>query len=84
MQLTDRQLSKQCAAPLFEAYKLPLSQNQNVTVNLKGLINSIALSIELAPPTAWSEPLHVSGLFSVLLKHLAEEKASHEFPVFLS
>ncbi|KAF9653383.1 ARM repeat-containing protein [Thelephora ganbajun] len=62
------------AVPLFEAYKPPLTQN--ITVNTKGLINSIALAIELAPSATWGEPLHVSGLFSVLVNHLAEEKLS--------
>ncbi|KAF9782921.1 ARM repeat-containing protein [Thelephora terrestris] len=63
---------QRCAVPLFEAYKLPLSHN--VTVNYKGLINSIELAIELAPSAVWSEPLHVSGLFSVFVSHLAEDK----------
>ena len=66
-----------CAVPLFEAYKSPLTQK--VTVDVKGLINSIALAIELAPSATWGEPLHVSGLFGVLVDHLAKDKVNHRF-----
>jgi hypothetical protein len=76
-QLTTLLAFQQCAVPLFEAYKPPLTQN--VTINVKGLINSIALAIELAPSAAWGEPLHVSGLFSVLVDHLADDKVNHGF-----
>lgn len=65
---------------MFEAYKPPLTQN--ITVNIKGLINSIALAIELAPSATWGESLHVSGLFSVMVNHLAEEKVNNETFVF--
>jgi hypothetical protein len=37
------------------------------------------LAIELAPSAVWSEPLHVSGLFSVLVSHLAEDKVNYGF-----
>jgi len=57
---------------LFRAYKPPLTQK--ITANIKGLVNSIALAIELAPSATWGEPLHVSGLFRVLVDHLAEDK----------
>lgn len=45
---------------------------------MKGLISSIALAVELAPSAAWGEPLHVSGLFSVLVDHLAEGEVIHD------
>lgn len=63
------------AIPLFAAYKPPLTQK--ITANVKGLINSVALAIELAPSAVWGEPLHDSGLFSVLVDHLAEEKVNY-------
>ena len=65
---------KRCAVPLFRAYIPPLIQS--ITINIKGLINSIALAIELAPSATWGEPLHVSGLFSVLIDQLAEDKVN--------
>jgi len=61
---------------LFRAYKPPLTQKITAS-NIKGLIKSIALAIELAPSAAWGEPLHVSGLFSVLVDHLAEDKVNY-------
>jgi hypothetical protein len=61
---------------LFKAYKRPLIQK--ITSNIKGLVGSIALAIELAPSGAWGEPLHVSGLFGVLVDHLAEEKVNYD------
>jgi hypothetical protein len=77
MSLTKLFTFQRCAVPLFEAYKPPLTQS--VTVNVGGLINSIALAIELAPSAAWGEPLHVSGLFRVLVDHLAEDEVNHRF-----
>ena len=52
---------------------------QNITANIKGLINSIALAIELAPSSTWGEPLHVSGLFNVLVNDLIDDKVNHDF-----
>jgi hypothetical protein len=74
-QLTELLALQQCAVPVFEAYKPPLTQN--LTINVKGLINSIALVIELAPSAAWGEPLHISGLFSVLVDYLADDKVNY-------
>jgi len=53
---------------------------QSITVNYKGLINSIALAIELAPSAAWGEPLHVSGLFSMLVDELINDKVNCTSP----
>ena len=75
VKLTALWISQRCAVPLFEAYKAPLAQN--VTINMKGLISSIALAIELAPSATWGEPLHISGLFSVLMKQLTEDKVNY-------
>ena len=69
---------QRCAVPLFRAYVLPLAQS--ITVNYKGLVNSIALAVELAPSAAWGEPLHVSGLFSVLVNDLSDDKVNCDFP----
>ena len=46
---------------------------------MRGLTNSIALAIQLAPSAAWGEPLYVSGLFSVLVDHLAKDKVDYNF-----
>lgn len=67
-----RRLFQRCAMPLFKAYKQPFVQN--ITVNRKGLVNSVELAVELAPSFTWGEPLHTSGFFSVLVNHLAEDK----------
>ena len=77
-QLTELLVFQRCAVPLFRAYVPPLVQN--ITVNIKGLINSIALAIELAPSATWGEPLHVSGLFSVLVDDLTDDKVNYKFP----
>lgn len=76
VQLTNHWPFQRCAVPLFEAYRPPLTQE--ITANIKGLINSIALAIELAPAATWGEPLHISGLFGVLVNHLADDKVYHK------
>jgi hypothetical protein len=50
---------------------------QEITVNMKGLIKTVALVIELAPSATWGEPLHLSGLFSVLVNQLAADKVNY-------
>jgi len=62
---------------LFRAYKPPLTQKITAS-NIKGLIKSIALTIELAPSDVWGEPLRASGLFSLLVDHLAEDKVDYD------
>ena len=74
-QLIELPASQRCAVPLFTAYKPPLTQN--ITANIKGLVNSVALAVELAPSAAWGEPLHVSGLFSVLVDQLSADNVNH-------
>ena len=53
---------------------------QNITINYKGLVSSVALAIQLAPSAAWGESLHVSGLFGVLVKDLIDDKVSYSSP----
>jgi len=75
--LTELLAFQRCAVPLFEAYKPSLTQA--ITFNMKALINSITLAVELAPSATWGEPLHVSGLFGVLVDHLAKDEVNHDF-----
>ena len=52
---------------------------QHITANMKGLVNSVALAVQLAPSATWGEPLHVSGLFSLLVDDLTDDKVNYDF-----
>ena len=65
------------ALPLFIAYKPPLTRG--IDINISGLVDSIALAIQLAPSSVWKKPLHDSGLFSLLVDNLTEARVDHDF-----
>ncbi|KAJ7283929.1 armadillo-type protein [Mycena rebaudengoi] len=59
------------AVDLFTALRNALA-NAAVVVNLKDILISIGLLVQVAPSTLWGEAMHVSGLFSLLLKNITE------------
>lgn len=48
--------------------------SQAISSNQKDLIVSLQLLVQLSPAQLWAEPMHVSGLFSVIIKALMEDK----------
>ncbi|KAJ6486383.1 armadillo-type protein [Mycena vitilis] len=59
------------AVDFFTAFRMALS-SAAVAVNLKDMLISINLLVQVAPSTLWGEAMHTSGLFSLLLKNILE------------
>ncbi|KAJ6628769.1 armadillo-type protein [Mycena sp. CBHHK59/15] len=59
------------AIDLFSAFRAALS-SAAVQVNLKDMLNSLNLLVQVAPSTLWGEAMHVSGLFVLLMKNIVE------------
>ncbi|KAG8934669.1 hypothetical protein FRC02_009496 [Tulasnella sp. 418] len=64
-----------CAPQLFTAYAAALKQAVNT--NQKDLLESIALLIQLSSSSlSWAGPMHTSGLFAQIVKHLTDGRGS--------
>ena len=48
-----------------------------MSVNVKDLITTVDLLIQLTPSALWGEALHASGFFAHVMSTLSEDKASH-------
>ncbi|KAJ7368449.1 armadillo-type protein [Mycena albidolilacea] len=59
------------AVDLFHAFKAALS-SAAVATNLKDMLISLNLLIQVAPSTLWGEAMHVSGLFAQLMGTILE------------
>ncbi|KAJ7781094.1 armadillo-type protein [Mycena metata] len=59
------------AADLFTAFRIALT-SAAVAINLKDMLLSLNLLVQLAPAQLWGEAMHTSGLFSVLMKNIVE------------
>ncbi|KAF7352662.1 Importin N-terminal domain-containing protein [Mycena venus] len=59
------------AADLFTAFRVALS-SAAVDTNLKDMLISLNLLMQVTPSTLWGEAMHVSGLFSLLMKRILE------------
>ncbi|KAJ7129521.1 armadillo-type protein [Mycena epipterygia] len=59
------------AVDLFQAFRVALS-SAAVTTNLKDMIISLNLLVQVAPSSLWGEAMHTSGLFSLLIKNIVE------------
>ena len=64
------------ASQLFTVLQLPLTK-EGVN-HTRPLLDALALSLQLAHPSTYSETLHSTGLFSLLIGTIVEDK------VFLS
>ncbi|KAJ7498772.1 armadillo-type protein [Mycena latifolia] len=56
---------------LFHAFRLALS-SAAVATNLKDMLISLNLLVQVAPSSLWGEAMHTSGLFSLLMKNIVE------------
>ncbi len=62
------------ASQLFTVLQRPL---MNASVNhTRPLLDALALSLQLAHPSTYSETLHSTGLFSLLISTIVEDKVS--------
>ncbi|KAJ7178998.1 armadillo-type protein [Mycena filopes] len=59
------------AVELFTAFRVALT-SAAVAINLKDMILSLNLLVQIAPSQLWGEAMHTSGLFSVLMKNLLD------------
>ncbi|KAJ7638980.1 armadillo-type protein [Roridomyces roridus] len=59
------------ALDLFKAFNLALT-GAAIETNLKDMIIALNLLIQVAPSSLWGEPMHTSGLFSVLMKNIVD------------
>ncbi|KAJ7929923.1 armadillo-type protein [Mycena leptocephala] len=59
------------AVDLFRAFSVALS-SAAVATNLKDMLISLNLLMQVAPSTLWGEAMHVSGLFALLMKNILE------------
>ncbi|KAJ7684034.1 ARM repeat-containing protein [Mycena rosella] len=59
------------AADLFHAFRLALS-SAAVGTNLKDMMISLNLLVQVAPSASWGPAMHTSGLFSLLMKNIVE------------
>lgn len=48
--------------------------NQAVQTNQKDMIITLQLLVQLTPAQLWAEPMHLSGLFGLLIKSVMEDK----------
>ncbi|THH11497.1 hypothetical protein EW145_g638 [Phellinidium pouzarii] len=62
------------ARPLFNAFVSAIEQA--VETNQKDMIIVLQLMAQLAPAQLWAEPIHASGLFTVLIKTVMDDKRS--------
>ncbi|KAF7355443.1 Importin N-terminal domain-containing protein [Mycena sanguinolenta] len=69
------------AVDLFHAFRTTLSNSATVATNQKDMIISLNLLLQIAPSTLWGEAMHVSGLFSLLMKNILEGEAG---PILLT
>ena len=59
------------AVDLFRAFVDALS-SASVETNLKDMILALNLLVQVAPSSLWGEAMHTSGLFSLLMKNIAD------------
>ncbi|KAJ6598916.1 armadillo-type protein [Mycena vulgaris] len=59
------------ASDLFSAFRLALS-SAAVSTNLKDMLISLNLLVQVTPSALWGEAMHTSGLFSLLMKNIVE------------
>ncbi|KAJ7507960.1 armadillo-type protein [Mycena galericulata] len=62
---------QRCAFDLFRGFNVALS-SAAIAANLKDMISSLNLLIQVAPSSLWAEAMHTSSLFSVLMKNIVE------------
>ncbi|KIY49344.1 ARM repeat-containing protein [Fistulina hepatica ATCC 64428] len=63
-----------CAVELLEAFRMALSSHA-VTTNLRDLVAALELLVQVTPPSAWGEAMHLTGLFERLLDTLVDNEA---------
>src|SRR6266851_7744164 len=64
--------SQRHASQLFNTLKQPLT---GASANLaRSLLDALTLSLQLAHPSTYSESLHSSGLFNLLIRTIVEDK----------
>jgi hypothetical protein len=57
---------------LFNAYKNSISNA--LSINVKYLLISLQILVQLAPSSLWGEAMYYSGLFPFLLKTLLDDE----------
>ena len=67
-----RRLKKAFAIDLFRSVKDVIAIAPSV--NIKGIMGTVSMMLQLAPAELWGEALHISGLFIDIVKALEEEK----------
>ncbi|KAF7301791.1 Importin N-terminal domain-containing protein [Mycena indigotica] len=70
------------AVDLFRAFVNALS-SAAVERNIKDMILALNLLVQLAPSALWGEPMHTSGLFSVLLKTIVEGETKAQAQILM-
>ena len=45
-----------------------------IAANIKHMTVALSLLFQIAPPALWGEAMHVSGLFTTIVKGLEEDK----------
>ncbi|KAK7054202.1 importin N-terminal domain-containing protein [Favolaschia claudopus] len=63
-----------CAADLFLAFRTALTSDA-VDTNLKDMLTSLNILIQVSPSSAWGAAMHTSGLFSQLMKNIVDGEA---------
>jgi hypothetical protein len=63
---------------LFTAFRVALS-SAAVSTNLKDMLISLNLITQVAPSEFWGGAMHTSGLFSLLMKNIAEGEVCCSF-----
>lgn len=69
---------KSHATELFQAFLAAL-KSEAVTSNMKDMIISLSLLVQVSPPALWGEAMHTSGLFNHLLMNLVEGEGNSLF-----
>ncbi|KAG2013512.1 ran binding protein 11 [Coprinopsis cinerea AmutBmut pab1-1] len=65
------------AGEIFQSF-LTAFQSKAMSINMRDMLTSLEILVQLSPSALWGEPLHASGLFAHLLSTLIEgEAATH-------
>lgn len=50
-----------------------------ITLNVKHMTVALCMLFQIAPSALWGEALHISGLFTTIVKSLEEDKACVQY-----
>ena len=69
------------AVDLLRAFNAAI--HSAVSVNVKHMTVALCMLFQIAPSGLWGEALHVSGLFTTIVKGLEEDKVRRACPLAL-